>query len=57
MYTPYGERTVLNPNWSEDADGESDYAFVHGHQGLRHDPETGLIENRNRMRHVSLGGG
>ncbi|NBB86882.1 MAG: hypothetical protein GVY12_11785, partial [Bacteroidetes bacterium] len=52
-YTPYGERTVLDPNWSEDADG-TDYAFVHGHQGLRHDRETGLIENRYRMRHVTL---
>jgi len=26
-----------------------------GDQGLHNDPETGLIENRERMRHPTLG--
>ena len=27
----------------------------HGHQGLRHDPVTGLVENRHRVLHPTLG--
>ncbi|MFP4224296.1 MAG: RHS repeat domain-containing protein, partial [Phycisphaeraceae bacterium] len=54
-FAPYGERTVLNADWSADADGISDVAFAFGHQGLRHDAVTGLVYNRARMLHPKLG--
>lgn len=55
IYTPYGERVVLDDDWSSDADGISDVLFVVGHQGLLHDAESGLIYNRNRMLHSIVG--
>ena len=48
-YTPYGERIVLDWDFSEDADNTSDYDQDRGFQGLLHDAESGLIENRARM--------
>jgi RHS repeat-associated protein len=49
-YTPYGQRTVLNANFTTHGDATSGgYAFAIGHQGLMYDAETGLIYNRNRM--------
>jgi len=54
-YTPYGQRTVLNNDFTADIDNTSDYSFDAGHQGLKHDPETGLIYNRARMLHPTLG--
>src|SRR5690606_36706173 len=36
VYDPYGERSVLNADWTVDTDGLSDFDFVHGHQGGRH---------------------
>ncbi|MEX2670936.1 MAG: RHS repeat-associated core domain-containing protein [Phycisphaeraceae bacterium] len=54
-YSPYGQRTVLNPDWTTHTDPEEgSYNFRIGHQGLRHD-ETGLVYNRARMLHVGLG--
>jgi len=49
-YNPYGERIVLDKDYTLDADGESDFTNPLGHQGLRHDAATGLIHNRARMR-------
>ncbi|MEX2670943.1 MAG: hypothetical protein WD294_02410 [Phycisphaeraceae bacterium] len=54
-YSPYGQRTVLNADWTVHTDPEEgSYNFRIGHQGLRHD-ETGLVYNRARMLHVGLG--
>ncbi|MEX2670939.1 MAG: RHS repeat-associated core domain-containing protein [Phycisphaeraceae bacterium] len=54
-YSPYGERTVLNPDWTVHTDPiNGSYNFRIGHQGLRHD-ETGLVYNRARMLHVGMG--
>ena len=49
MYDPYGKQTVLDPNWSADADDTTDYAFHHGFQGGRLDPATGKIDFRHRQ--------
>jgi len=48
-YTPYGERIVLDADFTADADNTTDYANHRGFQGLNHDDESGLIENRARM--------
>ena len=55
LYDPYGERTVLNADWTVDTDGLSDFTFVHGHQGGRHYLATGLVDFRNRHLDTSLG--
>ena len=49
IYDPYGKQTVLDPNWSADADNTSDFDFHHGFQGGRLDPATGKIDFRNRQ--------
>ncbi|HRK29479.1 MAG TPA: RHS repeat-associated core domain-containing protein, partial [Tepidisphaeraceae bacterium] len=55
-YTPYGQRTVLNDDFTVNANPTtSDYGFDAGHQGLKHDAETGLIYNRARYLHNTLG--
>src|SRR5690606_23128537 len=54
-YDPYGMRMVLDAYWTTDADGESDVGFVHGHQGLRFDPATGLYDSRLRPYDPALG--
>jgi RHS repeat-associated protein len=54
-YDPYGERTVLDADWSADADGLSDVDNVLGHQGLYLDTESALYYNRNRYYSPSLG--
>jgi len=54
-YTPYGQRTVLNDDFTADLDNTSDYSFDAGHQGLTHDAETQLVYNRARMLHPTLG--
>jgi uncharacterized protein RhaS with RHS repeats len=51
-YTPYGQRSVLTPNWQPTT---TSYDWSLGHQGLAHDAETGLIANRFRYRHPLLG--
>ena len=47
-YTPYGERTVMDANFANPSGGSS-YDQQRGFQGLLHDAESGLIENRARM--------
>jgi RHS repeat-associated protein len=54
-YNPYGQRFVLDADYSDDADGLSDVGLAIGHQGLYHDAETGLIYNRARMLHPFIG--
>ena len=70
-YTPYGERTVFVSAGINDpmaltparmsqrvtlAGVEQPYGLLEvGHQGLMHDEETGLIQNRRRMLHPRLG--
>ncbi|MBS3820890.1 MAG: RHS repeat-associated core domain-containing protein, partial [Phycisphaerae bacterium] len=54
-YSPYGERTVLDGDWSTDADGLSDVNNTLGHQGLYLDTESALYYNRNRYYSPSLG--
>lgn len=49
VYDPYGKQTVLEANWSVDADGQSDFAFRHGHQGGKYDavlPSQMLFRHR-----------
>ncbi|MBX2851669.1 MAG: RHS repeat-associated core domain-containing protein, partial [Phycisphaeraceae bacterium] len=48
-YTPYGQRIVLDLDFSADSDNTTDYGNQRGFQGLLHDEESGLIENRARM--------
>ncbi|NBB95343.1 MAG: hypothetical protein GVY16_06340 [Planctomycetes bacterium] len=54
-YSPYGERTVLDADWSADADGVSDVDNTLGHQGLHLDTESALYYNRNRYYSPALG--
>ncbi len=54
LYDPYGEVTVLNPDWSADG-GEDDYDNEILFAGYRYDPETGLYHVRNRPYHPTLG--
>jgi RHS repeat-associated protein len=54
-YSPYGERTVLDADWSADADGVSDVNNALGHQGLHLDTESTLYYNRNRYYSPTLG--
>ena len=54
-YTPYGEVTVLYPNFSADADNKSDIDNEYLYTGRRLDPETGLQLNRNRFYASHLG--
>ena len=54
-YSPYGERLVLDADYSDDVDGISDVGNDIGHQGLMHDEEMGLIQNRLRPRSSRLG--
>ena len=54
-YSPYGERFVLDADYSDDADGISDIGNDIGHQGLMHDEKIGLIYNRARMLNSGLG--
>jgi RHS repeat-associated protein len=59
LYDPYGERTVIDADWSSDADGLSDVAWHHGHQGGRHSggdaAGAGLVNFRFRELDTSLG--
>jgi RHS repeat-associated protein len=55
VYTPYGERTVLHSDFTPVASGASLFAVDEGHQGLSTDAETGLVQNRYRYLHVTLG--
>jgi len=47
-YTPYGQRIVMTASFTGSA-STSSYGNDRGFQGLLHDTESGLIENRARM--------
>ena len=55
LYTPYGTVTVLNPDFSVDADGKSDYDNTTLYTGREFDPETELMYYRARYYHSELG--
>jgi RHS repeat-associated protein len=55
MYDPYGNVTVLDADWSSDADGASDVSNEILYAGYRYDTETGLYHVRHRMYHPTLG--
>jgi RHS repeat-associated protein len=55
VYTPYGQRTVLDGQFNQIPDNISVLGINQGHQGLTHDAETGLVQNRHRYLHVTLG--
>jgi len=55
VYDPYGQVTVLDADWSEDADGASDFANAILYCGYYYDTETGLYHVRHRMYHPTLG--
>ena len=54
-YTPYGELTVLEPDFTPDADNTSDYNWHNTFQGLRKDEVTGEYQARNRNLNSSTG--
>ena len=54
-YTPYGEVTVLDADFSDDADGASDVENPYTYTGRRFDEETGLYYYRSRDYHAKLG--
>jgi RHS repeat-associated protein len=55
VYAAYGERTVLHSDFTPVASNVSLFAVDEGHQGLTADEETGLLQNRYRYLHVTLG--
>jgi RHS repeat-associated protein len=55
-YSPYGAVTVLDADFSVDADGKSDIGNSVTYTGRQLDAETGLYYYRNRHYHAQLGG-
>jgi RHS repeat-associated protein len=55
VYTPYGDRKVLEANFADDPDNLTDFDQQRGHQGLRIDAESGTYYNRARQLHSGLG--
>jgi len=53
LYDPYGKVTVLDADWSVDADGESDYDNAILYCGYFFDSETGLYHVRRHVRGVT----
>jgi RHS repeat-associated protein len=54
-YTPYGERKVLEPNFTDDGDNISDVGNPYTYTGRQLDGETGLYYYRARCYHAQLG--
>jgi len=54
-YTPYGEATVIDADFSSDADGVSDVDNAYLFTGRRLDEETGLYYFRNRYFGAQIG--
>jgi RHS repeat-associated protein len=52
-YFPYGQRLIFDATWATRS--SSSYSWIIGHQGLRHDGTTGIIDNRMRQLHPMLG--
>ena len=55
LYDPYGRVTVLDADFSADADNASDYGNEILYCGYRYDPETGLYHVRHRHYQIALG--
>lgn len=55
LYSPYGEVTILDPDFTPDADGASDYANTTLYTGRTLDAATGLMYYRARYYHPELG--
>ena len=55
LYTPYGVVTVLDADFTDDADGVSDYNNTTLYTGREYNPETGLYYYRARYYHAELG--
>jgi RHS repeat-associated protein len=55
LYTAYGERQVLNADWTPKAGNQSTVDNRHGFQGGRHSIEHDLVHFRYRDLHVTLG--
>ena len=55
LYTPYGVVTILDADFTDDADGVSDYNNTTLYTGREYDPETGLYYYRARYYHAELG--
>ena len=55
LYSPYGEVTVLDNDFSSDADGASDYNNTALYTGRTLDTPTGLMYYRARYYHAQLG--
>jgi len=55
LYEPYGKVTVLDPDWSADEDGQSDFANELLFTGHRLDGESGLYYAIHRHYHPTLG--
>ncbi len=55
LYTPYGVVTILDADFTDDADGVSDYDNTTLYTGREYDPETGLYYYRARYYHAELG--
>jgi RHS repeat-associated protein len=53
VYDPYGQVTILNPDWTRRTG--SGFAWVYMHQGGRYDNATGLYSFRNRDYSPALG--
>jgi len=54
-YDPYGKVTVLDPDFSADADNKSDFDNTILYCGYFFDDESGLYQVRERYLHVTLG--
>ena len=54
-YTPNGDQTVLDSDFTPDADNTSDYTWHNTFQGLRKDEVTGEYQARNRNLNSSTG--
>ncbi len=48
LFDPYGERTVLDADWTLAAGNSSPVKWLYGHQGLRYDGAAGLWHARFR---------
>jgi len=55
LYTPYGVVTILDADFTDDADGVSDYANTTLYTGREYNPETGIYYYRARYYHAELG--
>jgi len=55
QYDPYGKVTILDANWSPDADSTSDWGWQYLHQGGRLDSTSGLYYFRNRDLSSTMG--